>query len=84
VDVVHDFGFEESLGSVIHDFITKLGLGNVLPKLLNTSSTTFGRTIFVDDFVAIPFGSFAIRKSSKKFFDDLKLSSKKGDLWPYP
>ena len=55
VDVVHDFGLEESLGGIIHDFVGQFGLGNVLPQLFNTG--TFGRrTIFVNDFVAFPLG----------------------------
>ena len=48
VDVVHDLGLEENLSSVVHDLIAELGLGNILSQLLDTSSTSLWRSIFVD------------------------------------
>ena len=38
LNVVHDLGLEEGLGSVIHDLVAQLGLGNVLTELLDASA----------------------------------------------
>merc|ERR1719468_1237055 len=76
-DGVHDLGLKEGLGSVIHDLVGKLGLGNVLSQLLDTSATSLGGTIFVDNFVALPLGSLTIGKLSNKLFDDFELTTEK-------
>ncbi len=34
LNVIHDLGLEESLGSIVHDFVAELGLGNVLAELV--------------------------------------------------
>merc|ERR1711973_543956 len=39
VDVVHDLHLKEGLGGVVHDFVGQLGLGDVLPQLLDASAS---------------------------------------------
>jgi hypothetical protein len=34
LNVIHDLGLEECLGSIVHDFVAELGLGNVLAELV--------------------------------------------------
>merc|ERR1719468_665920 len=77
VDVVHDLGLKEGLGSVIHDLVGKLGLGNVLSQLLDTSATSLGGTIFVDNFLALPLGGLTVGKLSNELFDDFELTTEK-------
>ena len=62
LDVVHDFGFEESLCSIVHDLVTELGFGNVLTQLFDTSSQRSG-SILIDDFVAFTFGGLNEKKT---------------------
>ena len=54
LDVVHNFGFEESLSGIVHDLVTELGLGNVLTQLFDTSSQRSG-SVLINDFVAFTF-----------------------------
>ena len=56
LDVVHDFGLEESLSSVVHDLVAQLGLGNVFAELLD-SGALGGGAVLVDDLVALALGS---------------------------
>lgn len=56
LNVVHDFGLEESLCGIVHDFVAELGFGNVFAQLLDTSSLGC-RSVLVDNFVAFTFGS---------------------------
>merc|ERR1712186_249533 len=81
VDVVHDLGLQEGLGSVIHDLVAELGLSNVLSQLLDASTPGLGRAILVNDLVTLPLGGLSISsKVSHQLFDDLKLSSEEGVL----
>merc|ERR1719322_2065628 len=75
-NIVHDLGLEEDLGSIIHNFVTQLGFSNVFSQLLDTSTSSLSRSIFVNNLVAFSLGSFTISsKFSNKLLDDLKLSS---------
>ena len=56
LNVVHDFGLEESLCGIVHDFVAELGFGNVFAQLLDTGSLGC-RSVLVDNFVAFTFGS---------------------------
>jgi len=80
VDVVHDLGLEESLGSVIHDLVAELRLGNVLPELLDASASSLLGAIKVNDLVSIILCGNTILHLSNKLLDNLKLSSEKGVL----
>merc|ERR1711976_1015561 len=80
VDVVHDFCFKESLSSIIHNFIAELRFSNVFSKLLDTSSTSLGCSIFVNNLVTFILGSSSILESADKLLDNLKLSSEEGIL----
>ena len=51
VDVIHDLGLEEGLGTVIHDLVAELGLGNILPQLLNAGASSLLGAAFVDNLV---------------------------------
>ena len=55
LDVVHDFGLEESLCGIVHDLVAQFGFGNVLAQLLDTSTLGCG-SVFVNDLVAFTFG----------------------------
>merc|ERR1711890_140746 len=78
LDVVHDLSLEESLCGVVHDFVAELGFSDVLPGLLDTGSSSFGRAIFVNDLIALSLGALAIRKNGAQLLDDLKFSSEQG------
>ena len=52
MDVVHDFGLEESLSGVVHDLVAELGFGNVLAQLLDTGALG-SRAVLVDDLIAL-------------------------------
>merc|ERR1719309_9129 len=80
VDVIHDLGLEEGLGSVIHDLVAELGLSNVLSQLLDASSSGLGGAVFVNDLVALPLGSLAVRELGNQLFDDFELASEEGIL----
>merc|ERR1719273_1187899 len=54
LDVVHDFGLEESLCGIVHDLVAQFGFGNVLAQLFDTSTLRCG-SVFVDDFVLLKF-----------------------------
>ena len=56
LNVVDDFGLEESLCGIVHDFVAELGFGNVFAQLLDTGSLGC-RSVLVDNFVAFTFGS---------------------------
>merc|ERR1719318_807544 len=76
VDVVHDFGLEENLGSIIHNLIAKLRLSNVLSELLDASSSSLSGSILVDNFVTLSLGCNTIRECCYQVLNDFKLSSK--------
>ena len=59
LDVVHDFGFEESLSGIVHDLVAELGFGNVLAQLFDTG-TLGSRSVFVNDLVTFTFGGLEI------------------------
>merc|ERR1719507_2845902 len=81
VDVVHDLGLEEHLGGVVHDLVAQLGLSNVLSELLDTSTSSLGGTIFVNDLVAFSLGTLTVStKISNQCLDDLELSSEESIL----
>merc|ERR1711990_603582 len=81
VDVVHDLGLEEHLGGVVHDLVAQLGLSNVLSELLDTSTSSLGRTILVNDLVALSLGTLAVSsKISNQLLDDLELSTEESVL----
>merc|ERR1711997_287975 len=81
VDVVHDLGLEEHLGGVVHDLVAQLGLSNVLSELLDTSTSSLGRTILVNDLVALSLGTLTVStKISNQLLDDLELSSEESVL----
>ena len=48
LNVVHDLGLKECLGSIVHDLVAELGLSDVLPQLLDASSLGWG-TVLVND-----------------------------------
>merc|ERR1719282_121698 len=75
VDVVHDLGLEEGLGSVIHDLIGELGLGDVLSQLLDASASSLLGSVQVNDLVSIVLGASSILESSHQLLDNLELSS---------
>merc|ERR1719186_808115 len=60
VDVVHDLGLEEGLGSVVHDLVAELGLGDVLPQLFDSSASALSGTVLVNDLVTLVLGCRAI------------------------
>merc|ERR1712001_656012 len=79
--VVHDLGLEENLGGVVHDLVAQLGLGDVLSELLDASSASLGRTILVNDLVALSLGGLTVSaKPGNKLLDDLELSSEESIL----
>jgi len=80
VDVVHDLGLKEGLGSVIHDLVAELGFSNVFSQLLDTSSTGLDGSIFVNNFVTFSLGGLTIGKLSNELFDDFEFSSEEGIL----
>merc|ERR1712227_505134 len=53
VDVVHDLDLEESLGCVVHDLVGQLGLGDVLPELLDAVASGLGGSVLVDHLVTL-------------------------------
>merc|ERR1719228_759568 len=53
VDVVHDLHLEESLGCVVHDLVGQLGLGDVLPELLDAVASGLGGSVLVDHLVTL-------------------------------
>ena len=48
LNVIHDLGLKECLSSIVHDLVAELGLGDVLPQLLDASSLGWG-TVLVND-----------------------------------
>ena len=66
LNVVHDFGLEESLCGIVHDFVAELGFGNIFAQLLDTGSLGC-RSVLVDNFVAFTFGSL-LEKSFNAVF----------------
>merc|ERR1712013_485307 len=80
VDVVHDLRLQEGLSSIIHDLVAELGFSNVLSKLLDSSSSSFGRSVFVNDFVTLVLCSSSILQSSNKLLDNLKFAPEKSIL----
>merc|ERR1712214_26386 len=80
VDVVHNLGLEESLGSVIHDLVAELGLGNVLSELLDAGASSLLGAVKVNNFVSIILRGNTILHLSNELLDNLKLSSEKGVL----
>merc|ERR1712095_121811 len=80
VDVVHDLGLEEGLGSVIHDLVAELGLGDVLPELLDASATSLLGTVEVNDLVSIVLGTSTIGQLGNELLDNLELASEEGIL----
>merc|ERR1711917_65572 len=82
VDIVHDLGLQEGLGSVVHDLVAELGLGNVLSQLLDASAAGLGGSVFVDNLVTLPLGGLAVGKLSHQLLDHLKLTSEEGILGP--
>merc|ERR1712045_666704 len=75
VDVVHDLHLEESLGGIVHDLVGQLGLGNVLPQLLDTSASSLGSSILVNHLVTFVLGGNSVLQGGNKLLDDLKLST---------
>merc|ERR1712110_1359121 len=75
VDVVHDLHLEEGLGSIVHDLIGRLRLGNVLPQLLDASASSLGSSIFVNHLVTFVLGGNSVLQGGNKLLDDLKLST---------
>ena len=59
-DVVHNFGFEESLSGIVHDLVAQLGLGDVFTQLFNASALGRG-SVFVNDLIAFPLGSLKLK-----------------------
>merc|ERR1711887_269983 len=53
LDVVHDLGLQEGLGSIVHDFVAELGFCNVLSQLLDTSATSFWGSVQINNLVSI-------------------------------
>merc|ERR1719376_1048427 len=62
LDVVHDLGLQEGLGSIVHDFVTELGFCNILPQLLDTSATSFWGSVQINNLVSIVLGTSSILK----------------------
>merc|ERR1719320_229242 len=80
MDVVHNLGLEEGLGSVIHDLVAELGLGNVLSELLDASASSLLGTVEVNDLVSIVLGTSAIGQLGHQILDNLELSPEEGVL----
>merc|ERR1712165_27254 len=80
VDIVHDLGLQEGLGSVVHDLVAELGLGNILSQLLDASAASLGGSVFVDDLVTLPLGGLAVGKLGHQLLDHLKLTTEEGIL----
>merc|ERR1719495_2690449 len=74
LDIVHDLGLQEGLGSIVHDFVAELGLCNVLSQLLDTSATSFRGSVQINNLVSIVLGSSSILKLGNKLFNNFKLS----------
>merc|ERR1711899_553639 len=74
LDVVHDFGLEESLCGIVHDLVAQLGFGNVLAQLLDTSTLGCG-SVFVNDFVAFTFGGISFGESGNEFPDNFEFTT---------
>ena len=75
MNVVHDLGLEEGLGTVIHDLVAKLGLGDVLPQLLDASAPGLFSAALVNDLVTLVLGSLPIFECGYQLLDYLKLSA---------
>ena len=71
LNVVHDFGLEESLCGIVHDFVAELGFGNVFAQLLDTGSLGC-RSVLVDNFVAFTFGSLSEKLYGQNLFKRAK------------
>merc|ERR1711884_440858 len=71
VDVVHDLHLKEGLGGVVHDFVGQLGLGDVLPQLLDASATSLGGSVLVDHLVALVLGGNSVLEGGNQLLDDL-------------
>merc|ERR1719273_1415982 len=74
LDVIHDFGLEESLCGIVHDLVAQLRFGNVFTQLLD-AGTLGCRSIFVDDFVAFTFGGISFGESSNEFPDNFEFTT---------
>merc|ERR1719384_871373 len=80
MDIVHNLGLEEGLGSVIHDLVAELGLGNVLSELLDASASSLLGTVEVNDLVSIVLGTSAVGQLGHQLLDNLELSPEEGVL----
>merc|ERR1712018_540774 len=81
VDVVHDLGLKEGLGSVVHDLVAELGLGDVLPELLDASATSLLGSVQVNDLVSIVLGANTILQGCKQLLHHFELSSEQRILF---
>ena len=81
VNVVHDLGLEEGLGTVIHDLVAKLGLGDVLPQLLDASAPGLFSAALVNDLVTLVLGSLPIFECGYQLLDYLELSAEEWILY---
>jgi len=79
-DVVLDLGLEESLGSVVHDLVTQLGLGDVFSKLLDARPSGALGTVQVDQLVTLVLGSQHCWIFLQKLLHHRELSSEQGIL----
>ena len=75
MNIVHDLGLEEGLGSVVHDLVAELGLGNVLTQLLDAGATGLGRAVLVNDFVTLALGRLTVGQLGNQLLDDLELAT---------
>merc|ERR1719250_223271 len=67
LDVIHDLGLQEGLGSIVHDFIAELRFCNILSQLLDTVPPVFGvpfRSIILSALFFAPAPSLSLIKSS--------------------
>merc|ERR1719250_374465 len=74
LDVVHDLGLQEGLGSIVHDFVAELGFSNILSQLLDTSATSFFSSVQINNLVSIVLCSSSILKLNQKLLNNFKLS----------
>jgi hypothetical protein len=79
LNVVHDFGLEESLCGVIHDFVAELGLGDVLAELLDAGALGSG-TVLVDDLIALSLGGGAVGEGFGQLLDHFEFAPEEGVL----
>merc|ERR1719320_1722840 len=74
LDVIHDLGLQEGLGSIVHDFVAELGFCNILSQLLDTSATSFWSSVQINNLVSIVLCSSSILKLNQKFLNNFKFS----------